>query len=60
MSTAIAVDANPRNDGGASLGETALMAAFAVAGLILLFAAIRLLRHRPHLRHSDHFTTHRH
>jgi hypothetical protein len=60
MSTAIAVDANPGSDGGAGLGETALMAAFAVVGLVLLFAAVRLLRRGPHLRHSDRYTAHRH
>ena len=60
MSTSIAVDANPVHDGGAGVGETALMAAFAVAGLILLFAAVRLVRRRPHAGRSDRYTTHRH
>jgi hypothetical protein len=36
------------------------MAAFAVIGLVLLLAAVRLIRRRPHPSRSDRDALHRH
>jgi hypothetical protein len=64
MNTGISVAANPVYDGDIGLGQTApLMAAFTVGGLILLYAAVRLIRRRrPHAQphHADRYTVHRH
>ncbi|MFI5363139.1 MAG: hypothetical protein ACHQ49_14320 [Elusimicrobiota bacterium] len=62
MSSGIEVKANPIDSGVPRLfGPTALMAVFGVAGLVLLYLAIRILcrrHHRPH--HAERFTVHRH
>jgi HAMP domain-containing protein len=59
MGTTIAIGANPARGGAAGYGETALMAAFAVVGLVLLFAAVRLIRRRPRSRHADRYMMNR-
>ena len=63
MNAGISTGANPVYSGDFGLGRTApLMAAFAVVGLILLYAAYRVFcksRQHPH-HHRDRYTVHRH
>jgi hypothetical protein len=54
MNSAIAVDGSPGTDpGSGNLEKAATVGVFALAGLLLLFAALRLLsRRHPHARHD--------
>ncbi len=63
MNANIEVGATPVYDANVGLRQTApLMAAFGVAGAILLCLAFRLCRRTGHARkhHADRFTVHRH